>query len=306
MTKLGLLVIVLCVLSLGLVAVAMIRAFILPLLPTSASPVRTVPTAVSVVPTKNVAKTGLAELVTKALAGSKGTYAVVVINLRTGESYRLNEERVFESASLYKLWVMATAFKQIEAGSLKRDEVLTDSIAQLNRDFDIASESAELTSGGISLTTKTALEQMITISHNYAAMLLSKRVKLSQVSAFLAAHNYTHSALGTPPKTTAADMAQFLADLYHGKLGSESSTHDMLALLKRQQLNNKLPLYLPPEVQMAHKTGELDRVTHDAGIVFSNQGDFIIVVLSESDSPVGAEERIAQISKVVYDYFLVK
>ncbi|MBI3887855.1 serine hydrolase [Candidatus Microgenomates bacterium] len=66
-----------------------------------------------------------------------------------------------------------------------------------------------------------------------------------------------------------------------------------------------LPKYLP-EVLVAHKTGTLDRFQNDVGIVFTPLGDYAISVFSESDSVYGAEERIALISKSVYDYFSKK
>ena len=57
------------------------------------------------------------------------------------------------------------------------------------------------------------------------------------------------------------------------------------------------------EISIAHKTGEIGYFTHDAGIVFSNKGDYIIVVLTESDFPLATEEQIADISKSVNEYF---
>jgi beta-lactamase class A len=79
----------------------------------------------------------------------------------------------------------------------------------------------------------------------------------------------------------------------------------MIDLLKRQRLNSKIPKYLPSEIQIAHKTGELFEASHDAGIVYSPNGDYIIVILSESDeaSRPLANERLAQVSKEVYNYF---
>ena len=77
----------------------------------------------------------------------------------------------------------------------------------------------------------------------------------------------------------------------------------MIALLKQQTLNDKLPKYLPENVEIAHKTGEIDRFSHDAGIVFFEKGDYIIVVLSETDNSPAANERIADISKKVFEYF---
>ena len=90
------------------------------------------------------------------------------------------------------------------------------------------------------------------------------------------------------------------------KLADEQYTGLMVDLLKGQKLNEKLPKYLPKGTAVAHKTGEIGWFSHDVGIVYSPSGDYIIVVLSESESPAGANDRIAQVSKAVYEYFLKK
>lgn len=61
----------------------------------------------------------LKSTVTQALEGTKGDYAVYVKNLKTGEDYIVNGDRIFESGSLYKLWVMAAVFEKIHKGELK-------------------------------------------------------------------------------------------------------------------------------------------------------------------------------------------
>jgi beta-lactamase class A len=267
----------------------------------AASPVVTRPTIAPV-------KTGSLETaVGEALEGSKGKYSVVIKNLTTGESYRKEEHEVYESGSLYKLWVMATAYDQIEQGTLTEDEVLSASIATLNDKFHIATPDAELTEGGISLSTREALNQMITISHNYAAMLLSQKVRLSSVSRYLQDNGLSESKIGTAgnaPTVTAWDAALFMEKLYREQLAQGEHTQDMLDLLKGQKLNNKIPKYLPANVFVAHKTGEINQFSHDAGIVYSSAGTYIIAILSESDNPPGSEERIARISEAVYQYFI--
>ncbi len=252
-------------------------------------------------------QTSLKATVESALAGAQGTYGIVIKNLKTGESYNLNEHQEFEPGSLYKIWIMATAFGQIQSGLLKPDEILSDDVESLNGKFGISPDAAELTEGEITFSVNDALKQMITISHNYAALLLTERIKLSNVALFLKQNNFNESKVGTDgsdPITTPSDIALFFEKLYKGDLANPQYTNQMLDLLKMQQLNDKLPKALPPGTIIAHKTGEIDYFTHDAGIVYSKSGDYIIVILSQSDSPIGAEDRIAQISKAVYDYFV--
>ncbi len=252
-------------------------------------------------------KQSLKEVIDKSLEGTKGNYAVSIKNLKTGESFDLNETRSFEAGSLYKLWVMAAVYQKIEKGELKKDQVLSQNIETLNSKFNIDPEFAEQTEGGITLSVKNALTQMITISHNYAALLLTEKIRLSSVESFLEQNGFsskvgTESSTGAPT-TNSSDIALFFEKLHKGELANSENTNEMINLLKQQKLNNKFPKYMPDDVVIAHKTGELGLFTHDAGIVFASSGEYIIVVLSESSSPVGAEDRIAKVSEVVYQYF---
>lgn len=251
----------------------------------------------------------LTTIVDEELQGAQGTYAVVIENEKTGESYKKNEHLVYDAASLYKLWIMAAVYQQIEQGKLKENDSLHADISKLNKKFHIATEAAEFNEGEIDFTVGSALQQMITISHNYAALSLVEKIKLSTVKSFLAKEGFTESTLGSDnsgPTTTASDIALFYKKLSHGELANPEHTQQMLTLLKKQRLNTKLPKYLPQGVIIAHKTGELGMMTHDAGIVYVPDGDYRIVVLSKSSYPPGAKERIGQLSKSVYEYMTAK
>lgn len=229
----------------------------------------------------------LEELVSSSLRGTKETYAVVIKNMHTGKGFRFNEDKVYEAGSLYKLWVMATVYEEIKKGEIKEDEILSQRVEVLNEKFEIEEDEAELTEGEITMSVGQAINQMIAISHNFAALLLLEKVGNSQI----------------PSQVTAKDAALFFENLYKGELVSPEYSQKMIDLLKKQQLNNGLPKYLPKDTQIAHKTGDIGWFKHDAGIVFTSKGDYIIVVLSETDSPTGAQEKIAQVSKAVYEYF---
>lgn len=234
---------------------------------------------------------------------AKGKYAVAIENLKTGETYELNENNEFASASLYKLWVMALVFQNIKDDKLSLDQTLTADVPTLNKRFDIDEENAELTEGTISLTIKNALEQMITVSANYPALLLHARVGIKNTQTMLNSYQLTSSHTGTPPMTTAKDIASFYKLLYNGKLIDEQSSQQMLEILKRQKLNDRIPKYLPNQTIIAHKTGELDGVKHDAGIVFTPKGDYIIVLMSDTANELVAAEIEANVSKAVWEYF---
>lgn len=249
----------------------------------------------------------LEEIVVNILKDSSSNYSVFIKNLDTGERYYLNEEKQYETASLYKLWIMAEAFNLIENKKLDKSEVLSASVSDLNTKFNIGTESAELTEGTVSWPVQNALENMIIISDNYSALLLSNRIKVSNVSLFLKNNGFLQSKVGTlesNPESSAKDIALFFEKLYNGNLASKEHTEEMITLLKNQQINTKLPKNLPENINIAHKTGELGNISHDGGIVYADKGNYIIVIMSKTKVPLDANENIANISKAVYDYFV--
>jgi len=249
----------------------------------------------------------LEKIVSSALTNTKGEYAVGILNLKTGEQYFLNGHKQFESASLYKLWVMGAVYKKIEEGLLSSDQILSEDVKILNEKFKIDEEVAEKKEGSIKLSVKDALNLMITQSDNYAALLLAAKIRLSFVQNFLDDFGLTESKVGTaslPPTITAYDTVLFFNKLYNGEFSTSENNKKMLNFLKGQVLNSKLPKYLPDNTEFGHKTGELGQYSHDGGIVFTNAGDYIIAVLSRSSSPKDANERIAEISRGVYKYFV--
>lgn len=240
---------------------------------------------------------------------TKADVSIVVKNLKTGEEFKSNEHKIYETASLYKLWIMAATFSELENGTIEKDTIISANIEDLNQAFNISTESAEKKEGAVQYSVENALEQMLTVSDNYSALLLSNKIRLSKVNDFLKKYNFTDSKLGsteTLPTSTASDIAIFLEKLYKGELISKESSVEMIEILKRQQIKRKLPKYLPLNTEIAHKTGELDTFTHDAGIIYTSHGDYLIVMMTESNNRALTEEYISRVSEIVFNYFTLQ
>lgn len=250
-------------------------------------------------------KSNLEQVINNTLKDSTGLYAIAIKNLKNGEEYYRDKDRMFSAGSLYKLGVMLTAIQQLEKGEMSEDEVLIGNVKDINKILGVASDEAELKDGTVDFTIFSALRQMISISHNYAAVLLTQKVgtdKIQQVIEKLELKNTLINVEGRP-KTTAGDLLTFFEKIYQRDGVNAYASHQIIELLLAQDINDRIPKYLPKEAKVAHKTGEIDFAKHDAGIVFTPNGDYIIVVLSETDSPAAASERIANISREVYEYF---
>lgn len=253
--------------------------------------------------TKGEEKKTLKVVVDELLKDAEGKYGIVIKNLKTNEEYSLNEDEIFQTASLYKLWVMATVFEKLKSGELTEDESVIANIPRLNSIFGIDPDEAELTEGVIQFSVKSATEQMITITHNYAAMALIVKVGKSEIDDYLSDHGYSKTKFGDIYTTTASEVTLFYENLYKEVIKNDEHAKQMMDILKRQTINDRIPKGLPEGTIVAHKTGDLGYFEHDAGIVFSEGGDFIVVFLTETDHPDKADEKMIEISQAVYDYF---
>jgi beta-lactamase class A len=85
--------------------------------------------------------------------------------------------------------------------------------------------------------------------------------------------------------------------------GRPESSDRMLEILKHQEFNEKIPAGLPPGTPVAHKTGDITKVHHDAAIVYPpGESPYVLVVLTSgiADEKV-ANQTIAEISRVVWE-----
>ena len=97
---------------------------------------------------------------------------------------------------------------------------------------------------------------------------------------------------------TAREIGMLLEKAYRGELVSPAASRQMLDILLAQQLNGKLPFFLDCEV--AHKTGEDDGITHDAGIIFAPK-PFIVCLFSNNTDVPPFERLMQDIARELYE-----
>ena len=111
--------------------------------------------------------------------------------------------------------------------------------------------------------------------------------------------------------TSVNDCGRFLREIYQINAGTAqeitlSHADAMYGLLKMQERRNKIPANLPEGVSVANKTGELDNVENDAGIIYNTAKgiDLVVCFMSENLSDTGsAQAAIAQDSRMIYGYY---
>lgn len=248
-------------------------------------------------------KDDLKSVVENVLKDSEGRYGIYIKNFKSKETYVKNEHDKFRPASLYKVWVLGAVLTQIKKGKISEDDLITADVVALNEKFESEEEDADLQTGVVNFTIKSAIEQMITISHNYAAYALIEKVGQKEIRKFLEKYELRESSLDTGFESTASDLGKLFEGMYRGEIIDAKYSQKMLDLLLRQQNNDRIPKYLPEGTLVAHKTGELPTIRNDGGIVYSSNGDFVIIILSETGDVTFASETIAKIAEASYQYF---
>ncbi|MBI4036835.1 serine hydrolase [Candidatus Daviesbacteria bacterium] len=253
----------------------------------------------------------LSSLIQKDLAGKNGTFAVYVENLASGEKYGVNERLSFRTASLYKLVLMAAILKEVELGHLTLDINVSASKSHLTdvlggEDFGYAEMPEQIV-----YTIEEALERIGRISDNFAAIMLTEKLRSGKTDDSLAKMaqelGMDDTSFADEPVTTAQDMAIFFKKLYKGEVVSRAASDKISSLLDLSAIEDRIPAQLPTDLKIIHKTGELPHLRHDAGIVYLESYPYVIVLFSKDlkyeDDGV---ETLANISKDVYEYFSQK
>lgn len=206
------------------------------------------------------------------------TFGVYIKNISTGQVVSLNADKQFNSASLYKLAVMYAIYKKGSEGKLN----LAEQQIQDN------------------------LKTMITVSSNEAAyFLVDNYTSWKEVTDMMQQIGLKKTTLNQNPIiTTPKDMGRLLELMALGKLISLETSASMLELMTAQKINDRIPVHLPPNALIAHKTGELGDVRHDAGVIISPENNYILVLMSKNgEYPEKVKPIMANISSQVYDFF---
>ena len=227
-------------------------------------------------------------------------YALVVQDLDDGSGVAINADHVFYAASLFKLEVLYDVFAQRDAGLLDFGEryVATDYYSG----FDLGPHLVQPCS---TATVADLLSAMTCVSDNVAAVMLQDRAGAANINDAMAALGLTDTRLtadGTLP-ATAADMARLVDAIFRGRGLAPGSAGQMLDLMTHEQSADRIPADLPPATRVAHKTGNWDTATHDAGIVYGPHGTYLMVLMSDQGFASDAAPTEAALAKIAYDYF---
>lgn len=193
------------------------------------------------------------------IAGSKG-YGVSVASADGSLVGSANGSKQFEAASTYKLFVAYSVFKQMQAGFMHWND-------QIN-----------------GKTADQCFDDMIVNSDNPCAKAFAEKIGWQTVQNHMNELGLQNTQLnGQPLLTSANDLTLYLRKLNDGSLLQPADQTRLIDAMKRQIYRSGIPAGVGG-ASVADKVGFLDNVTHDAGIVYSSKGPYVISIMTNSGS----------------------
>lgn len=257
------------------------------------------------------------------IAGEPGAQVgLAYIDLASGDTLFVNADTSFHAASTMKVPVMIELFRRANTGSFRMDQglLLVNQFASLvdgspyTLDPGSDSDSTLYHRIGERVRVDTLLRLMITRSSNLATNTLITLVGADAVTSTMRSLGAQRIQVlrgvedgkafekGLNNTTTARDLGLILRAIEEGRAAPPAATREMLGILLSQEFNEKIPAGLPPGTRVAHKTGEITAVSHDAAIVYPpGRKPYVLVVLTRGIADgTKSSKLIADISAIVY------
>lgn len=249
--------------------------------------------------------------------------AIAVYDTETQATFRRHADRWFHAASTIKVAILLGVYASIHHGWLRPQSRLhvrnrfrsaVDGYPfRVAADRDANSE-VHAAVGKMMRVTDLALH-MIATSSNLATNLLLDLVGLETVQRALdelhldgidirrGVEDERAFERGINNRVTADGLVQLMRLIAEERAFSPELSRDMLNILHAQEFKNGIPARLPAAVRVAHKTGEISTIAHDAGVVYPpNRKPYVVAILTEwSPDGSGRKPTIAEASQAIYE-----
>ncbi len=264
--------------------------------------------AQKVKPTPIAVPQSLDEKIQNEIKNFSGKVWIYAKNLDTGKDYALRADEQVRTASTIKLPIMTEVFRQVAQGKLN----WTDEIVLTKQNKQGGAGVLFEFSDNTKIDLRTALNLMIVVSDNSATNLVIDKVGADNVNAFiesLGLHEtrslrkiggggdakvltdtplYKTFGLGV---SSPRDMVKLLEMLEKGEVVSKDASAEMLNILKRQQFKDGIGRNLPDTIQSASKSGALDRLRSDVGIIYTRRGRIAMAITTDDMMEVAYTEE---------------
>jgi beta-lactamase class A len=241
-----------------------------------------------------------------------GVLSVAVRDVRRGRALDLRAAERLPSASVIKVPILVALMEQVERGTVALDERIALRDAVKVPGSGVLSMLHE----GLELTVEDLAHLMITVSDNTASNMLIDRIGCEAVNGRMERLGFRSTRLGRKfydfdardrgfeNWAAAGELADLLVGIENRRVVSEDACEKILAIMRKQQFDRRLPALLPPDTPIANKTGSITGVVHDIGILYAPAGPLVVAALTQGiECAAVAENAIRHVGRVVYEFW---
>jgi len=263
----------------------------------------------------------LEEQLRRIIASSGAEVAVAYRSLDGKTELLLDADKTFHAASTMKVPVMIELFRQGQTGALSLNDslpirnqfhsIVDGSLYSLSEGDD--SDSEVYAAVGKSMPLAQLCELMITVSSNFAANLLIERLGVDNIrrtvmslgadgmQVLRGVEDQKAFDKGMNNTTTARGLMVLLDRLAHGSAVGPDADKTMIAILERQKFNDAIPAGVPTGTPVAHKTGNITRIHHDAAVVFAPRPYILVLLIRGIEDQKQSAALMADLSRAIYE-----
>ncbi|HUN60963.1 MAG TPA: serine hydrolase [Candidatus Sulfotelmatobacter sp.] len=279
--------------------------------------------AAFLIPTPTFSQSSLASAqsqIQQRIASSHADVAVYFHSLDSATNWSFRPDDSFHAASTMKIPVMIELFRQVKEGKLHLTDpllihnefhsIVDGSVYQLDPKDD--SEADLYNAEGQTRTLSQLCDLMITVSSNLATNLLIQKLGVDNIRATI--HSLGADGMnflrgvedqkafdkGLNNTTTARALGILLTAIANGQAVDAGSSRQMLAILEQQHFNEGIPAGLPPGTRVAHKTGEITKIHHDAAIVYAPHPFVLVILVRGLADEKDSSAVMADITRILY------
>ena len=245
----------------------------------------------------------------KIISQVEGKVCVNFYDLNKIDGFSINGNEKVLSASMIKLLILAELLKKASENKFSLSDTITITNFMKTEGDGVLKEL----NTGHHFTLKELATLMIIVSDNQATNILIDFLGMENINQLGREVNLKETFLGRKMMdiearkkgydnyTCADDISLLLKLIYQKKLINKEASQLMLDILLRQQQGERLQRYLPSDIKIAHKCGDLDNLENDGGIIWIGDKAYILVVLTNGMPNLQCKQTIGKISKFVYD-----
>lgn len=237
----------------------------------------------------------LDEKVHAAIGDFRGKVWIHAKNLDSGKEFSLRGDEQVRTASTIKVPIMAETFRQVATGKLRWDDQIELTREKKQGGSGILFEFSD----GTKIDLRTAVHLMIVVSDNTATNLVLDKVTSDAVNEYMAELglrdtlsmrkiggggdskawlNDQRNRLFGLGRSSPRDMVRLMEMLERGEVVSKEASAEMIAILRRQQFKDGIGRGQSDTTPVASKSGALDRLRADVGIVYTRRGRIAMAI----------------------------